>query len=95
MPGPDQIAGNTWDGGAGGTFLWSNTANWGGAAPTYGTISFSGTTGLTNNLNGNFTSGSNANMNQVNWNGSGAWVMNNSNSTVLSLFDNGGTAGKT
>ena len=33
-------------------------------------------------------------MNQIFWTGSSAWTMNNANSTVLSLFDNGGTQAK-
>lgn len=48
-------ASNTWDGGAGGVFNWSDPGNWGGAAPNYGTISFSGAVGTTNILDGNFT----------------------------------------
>jgi MYXO-CTERM domain-containing protein len=33
-------------------------------------------------------------MNQVNWNGSSAWTLNNSGGSVLSLFDNGGVQAK-
>ena len=46
-------ASNTWDGGAGGTYLWSDPGNWGGSAPNYGIISFFGSIGTTNILDGN------------------------------------------
>src|SRR5213082_3293749 len=75
------LAGNTWTGGGSSPFNWSDTANWGGAAPAYGTITFSGTAGTVNTLNGNFTSAGNANMNQVNYTGTSTWTMNNANST--------------
>ena len=88
------MAGNTWTGGGGGPFTWSDPANWGGSLPGYGTLFFEGSLGTTNTLDGNFTTGGNTSMNQVNWNGASAWVMNNANGTVLSLFDNGGTQAK-
>ncbi len=69
-------------------FNWSDTTNWGGAQPGYGTISFAGTLGTTNTMDQSY------NMNQINWNGVSAWTMNNSNSAVLNLFDNGGTQAK-
>jgi autotransporter-associated beta strand protein len=79
-------AGNTWDGG-GGDNNWGTGANWNpDGAPGYGTISFAGTTQTTNN-NNSITA-----MNQVNWNGTAAWVMNGT--TTLSLFDFGGTQAK-
>lgn len=79
-------AGNTWDGG-GGDANWGTPANWSpDGAPGYGTLTFSGSTQTTNN-NNSITA-----MNQVNWNGASAWVMNGS--TTLSLFDNGGTQAK-
>jgi autotransporter-associated beta strand protein len=87
-------AGNTWTGGGGSPFNWSTNANWGGAAPAYGTITFSGSVGTVNTLNGNFTSNGDAHMNQVSYTGSSTWTMNVANSTVLSLFDNGGTQAK-
>ena len=82
-------ANNTWDGGGGGGFLWSNNVNWGGdTAPGYGTLNFSGAVGNTNVMDANYA------MNQVQWNGGSAWVLNNSGGSVLSLFDNGGTQAK-
>jgi len=87
-------AGNTWTGGSATTSNWSDTANWGGAAPAYGTITFSGSTRTTNTLDGNFTSGGSTSMNQLNVTSAGPWTLNNSNSAVLSLFDNGGTQAK-
>ncbi len=78
-------AGNTWTGGGGST-NWNDNNNWGGAAPGYGTLVFSGNTQTTNN-NNSITA-----MNQVNWNGTAAWVMNGT--STLSLFDNGGTQAK-
>ncbi len=82
-------ANNTWDGGGGATFLWSNNANWGlDTAPGFGTLIFTGAVGNTNIMDANYS------MNQLNWNGSSAWVLNNSGGSVLSLFDNGGTQAK-
>ncbi len=82
-------ADNTWDGGGGGTYVWSDNVNWGGdTAPGYGTLIFSGGIGNTNIMDANYS------MNQIQWNGSGAWILNNSNSGVLSLFDNSGTQAK-
>jgi autotransporter-associated beta strand protein len=79
-------AGNTWDGGAG-TGNWSDGNNWNAdGAPVYGTLVFSGNTQTTTN-NNSVTA-----MNQVNWNGTAAWVMNGS--STLSLFDFGGTQAK-
>ncbi len=79
-------AGNTWDGG-GGDANWGTGANWNpDGAPAYGTIIFAGNTQTTNN-NNSITA-----MNQVNWNGTAAWVMNGS--VTLSLFDFGGTQAK-
>lgn len=80
------LAGNTWDGG-GADNNWGTAANWNpDGAPGYGTISFSGTNRISN-VNNSITA-----MNQVNWNGTAAWVM--TGSTTLSLFDNGGTQAK-
>lgn len=80
------LAGNTWDGGAG-TGNWGDGNNWNAnGAPAYGTLVFSGNTQTTTN-NNSVTA-----MNQVNWNGTAAWVMNGS--VTLSLFDNGGTQAK-
>ncbi len=83
--GQSTQAGNTWDGG-GGSDNWGNNLNWSSdTAPNYGTLIFSGTT-RTTNINNSITS-----MNQVQWNNSTGWTMNNSGGTVLSLFDFGGT----
>ncbi|MBS0659089.1 MAG: autotransporter-associated beta strand repeat-containing protein [Verrucomicrobia bacterium] len=81
------FAGNTWTGG-GASGNWSDAGNWGGSAPTYGTLSFAGSV-RTTNANDSITA-----MNQVAWNGAGPWVLNQGGSTVLSLFDNGGTQAK-
>ena len=82
-------ADNTWDGGGGGSFNWSDNVNWGSnTAPSYGTLNFNGAVGNTNVLDANYS------MNQVQWNGASAWVLNNSGGSVLSLFDNGGTQAK-
>ena len=79
-------AGNTWDGGGGDNF-WGTGANWNAdGAPAYGTISFSGTTRVAN-TNNSITA-----MNQVNWNGTAAWVMGGT--TTLSVYDFGGTQAK-
>jgi autotransporter-associated beta strand protein len=79
---------NTWDGG-GINSNWSTAANWDGdVLPGYGTLRFAGDL-RTTNTNDTFTS-----MNQVNWNGGSAWVMNSTSSATLSLFDNGGTQAK-
>ena len=88
-------AGNTWTGGGAST-NWTDTNNWGGSAPNYGTLTFTngGTQGTTSVLNGNFTSGGNTNMNQLLWTGSSSWTINNSGGFGLSLFDNGGTQAK-
>ena len=79
-----SFASNTWTGG-GGSGDWSDSNNWGGAQPGYGTLTFSGSTRTTNDDN-NITS-----MNELLWTGSSAWTLNQGGSTVLSLFDNGGT----
>src|SRR6184192_3922110 len=78
------LAGNTWTGG-GASNNWSDNNNWGGAAPTYGTLTFTtgGTQGTTSNDN-SITS-----MNQLLWTGSLSWTLNQGGTTVLSLFDNG------
>jgi len=87
-------AGNTWTGGGSSPFNWSDSANWSGSAPAFGSITFSGTAGTINTLNGNFTSGGTANMNDVFWNNATGWTMNNANSTTLSLYDNSGNQSK-
>lgn len=80
-------AGNTWTGGGAST-NWSDNGNWGGTAPTYGTLTFTtgGAQGTTSNNN------SISAMNQLFWSGSTSWTLNGS--TTLSLFDNGGTQAK-
>lgn len=80
------FAGNTWDGGGGSPFNWSNSVNWSGdTQPGYGTLTFSGAVGTTNVMDQSYS------MNQINWGGTSAWTMNSSNGAVLSLFDFGGT----
>ena len=82
-------ADNNWDGGAGGSFLWTNNVNWGlDTAPGYGTLIFNGAIGTTNVMDASYS------MNQLNWNGSSAWTLNSSGGSVLSLFDFGGTQAK-
>ena len=82
--GQSARAGNTWDG-EGGSDNWGNNLNWSSnTAPGYGTLIFSGTT-RTTNINNSITA-----MNQVQWNNSTGWTMN-SDGTVLSLYDIGGT----
>ena len=67
----------------------SLAVNWGGdTAPAFGTLIFSGAVGNTNIMDANYS------MNQLNWNGSSAWVLNNSGGSALSLFDNGGVQAK-
>lgn len=80
-------AGNIWTGGGGST-NWSDNNNWGGAAPTYGTLTFTtgGAQGTTSN-NNSITS-----MNQLLWTGTASWILNGI--TTLSLFDNGGVQAK-
>jgi autotransporter-associated beta strand protein len=82
------FAGNTWTGGSGTSSNWSDNANWGGAQPGYGTLTFSGSTRTTNS-DDNITA-----MNQLLWTGSSAWTLNQGGTTVLQLFDNGGTQAK-
>ena len=83
---PAALGGNTWDGGAG-TGNWGDANNWSpDGAPVYGTLTFSGTTQTTTN-NNSVTA-----MNQVNWNGTAAWVLNGS--VTLNLFDFGGAPAK-
>ncbi len=81
-------ASNIWDGGGGSPFNWSDNNNWGGSAPTYGTLTFAGATGTTNVMDASMS------QNQIQWNGSSNWTLNNSGGAVLSLFDNGGTQAK-
>ena len=82
-------ADNTWDGDAGGSFIWSDNVNWGAnTAPGYGTLVFTGAVGNTNTLDASYS------MNQVNWNSASAWTLNASGGSVLSLYDNGGTQAK-
>ncbi len=85
----DAQAGNTWTGG-GASSNWNDSGNWGGSAPTYGTLTFdSGGTQGTVSSNNSITS-----MNRLNWTGSLAWTVNGNGSTTLSLFDNNGTQAK-
>ncbi len=81
------VPGQTWTGG-GASGNWSDSNNWGGAQPAYGTLTFSGST-RTTNTDDNITS-----MNQLLWTGTSAWTLNQGGATVLSLFDNGGTQAK-
>src|SRR5204863_6630311 len=83
----NAFGGNTWTGG-GGSNNWSDNNNWGGAQPGYGTLTFSGST-RTTNIDDNITS-----MSQLLWTGTSAWTLNQGGTTVLSLFDNGGTQAK-
>ena len=82
------FAGQTWTGGGSTPFNWSDSNNWGGVQPGYGTISFAGTLGTTNTMDQSY------NMNQINWNGASAWTMNSSNSSVLNMIDKSGTQAK-
>jgi hypothetical protein len=82
-------AGNTWTGGGGST-NWSDNNNWGGSTPGYGTLTFTtgGTQGTTSS-DDSITA-----QNKLFWTGSSSWVLNQGGSTVLSLYDNGGTQPK-
>lgn len=82
-------ADGTWSGG-GASVNWSDNNNWGGSAPTYGTLTFNtgGTQGTTSSDN-SITA-----MNKLLWTGSLSWTLNQGGSTVLSVFDNGGTQAK-
>ncbi len=82
-------AGQNWDGGAGGSFLWSDDTNWDpNTPPAYGTLVFAGGVGNTNVIDAAYS------MNQVNWNGTSAWILNASGAGALTLYDNGGTQAK-
>ena len=83
------FAGNTWTG-SGGSTNWSDNSNWGGAQPTYGTLTFDtgGTQGTTSVVDQGY------NMNRLLWTGSSSWTLNNSGGFGISLFDNGGTQAK-
>ena len=85
---PAAQAGNTWTGSSATSSNWSDNANWGGSAPVYGTLTFSGST-RTTNADDSITS-----QNELFWSGSSTWVLNQGGSTVLSLFDNGGAQAK-
>ncbi|MGH8046781.1 MAG: beta strand repeat-containing protein, partial [Chthoniobacterales bacterium] len=88
MAGTSAIAANTWDGG-GGDGNWSTNNNWdNNLQPTYGTLTFSGST-RTTNADDNITA-----ENKLLWTGTSAWTLNQGGATVLSLFDNGGTQAK-
>lgn len=79
----------TWTGGAGGSFNWSSTGNWtNGNATNYGTLTFAGSTGTTN-VDDSITS-----QNKIIWTGASNWTLNQGGSTVLSLFDYGGSQAK-
>ncbi len=82
-------AGNTWTGG-GSSQNWSDNNNWGGGAPGYGTLTLTtgGTQGTTS-YDDSITA-----MNELLWTGSLSWILNQGGSTVLSLYDNGGTQAK-
>ncbi len=82
------FAGNTWTGGGSSPFNWSDNANWGGAQPTYGTYTFSGSAGTTNTVNQGY------NTNKLLWTGTSPWTTNNSGGFGISLFDNGGVQAK-
>ncbi|MES2922252.1 MAG: autotransporter-associated beta strand repeat-containing protein [Verrucomicrobiota bacterium] len=83
-----SLAGNTWDGG-GTTDNWSDDANWNAdGQPAYGTYTFAGSTRTTTTVDQNYST------NQLLWTGTNAWTLNNSNSAVISLFDNGGVQAK-
>src|SRR5438270_11838789 len=82
-------AGNTWTG-DGASTVWSDSNNWGGAQPAYGTLSFNlgGTQGTTSIVDQSFS------MNQLFWSGTSAWTVNRANAAVISLFDFSGTQAK-
>lgn len=83
------MADNFWDGDGSAPFNWSDSTNWGSnTAPTYGTLTFGGSTGTTNTVD------SNTSMNMLLWTGTSAWTLNNSGGAVISLYDNGGTQAK-
>lgn len=86
---PGAQAGNTWTGGGAST-NWSDNNNWGGAAPTYGTLTFiTGGTQGTTSVNNSITA-----QNRLYWDGTSSWTLNNSGGTILSLYDSGGTQAK-
>ncbi len=81
-------AGNTWDGG-GTSANWSDAANWdANTAPSYGTLTFSGSTQTTNTVD------SSVSQNILQWTGTSSWTLNNSGGAVISLYDNGGGQAK-
>ena len=89
---PTADAGDTtWTGG-GASNVWGDAGNWGGTNvfTNYGTVIFNtgGAQGTTSVVNGNIS------QNGLRWTGSLSWTLNNSNSAVISLFDNGGTQAK-
>jgi len=82
-------ASNVWSGNGSST-NWSDSGNWGGAQPTYGTLTFTtgGTQGTTSVVDQAYS------MNQLLWTGSSSWILNNSGGFGISLFDNGGVQAK-
>lgn len=82
-------ASNTWSGGGSST-NWSDDGNWGGAQPTYGTLTFDtgGVQGTTSVVNQAYS------MNQLLWTGSSSWILNNSGGFGISLFDFSGAQAK-
>ncbi len=88
-PVPAAHAGNTWTGGGAST-NWSDSNNWGGAQPTYGTLTFTtgGTQGTTSAVDQAYS------MNQLLWTGTSSWILNNSGGFGITLFDNGGAQAK-
>ena len=88
LAGQATHATNTWDGG-GTSGLWSDILNWDNDLfPTYGTLTFAGSTQTTNTVDANID------MNQLLWTGASGWTLNNLGAAVISLFDNGGVQAK-
>lgn len=87
LPPAAAHAGNTWDGG-GGSNLWSNPVNWSGdTTPSYGTLTFSGSTQTTNT--NDFVG---YNTNNITFNSASAFTLNGS--STVNFFDNGGVQAK-
>ena len=80
-------AGDTWTGG-GASGNWSDSTNWGGAQPGYGTLTFTGSTRITNTADQSYSD------NELLWTGTSSWTTGQANSATISLFDNGGAQAK-
>jgi autotransporter-associated beta strand protein len=83
-----QIPQYNWTGNGSTPYNWSDNNNWGGSAPGYGILYFSGANGTTNTVDSGWAE------NVLQWNNAAGWTLNSANGGGITLYDYGGSQSK-